>query len=190
MLDQRPYRSMRFSLESTNQSIENWPDVCTNDIKSETDSFNSVGTSSISFKNRRDTLWSASWGQSWNQSIDVQLTRAGNFRALTRNFVPTGEKHRTTLSVLLTLSMKNFQQFSLESSIPVAFTSFLTPEIISSIWSSGNKSGISPEAKRSLIRTKKSSCGTWASVIKNITGWFFTPALIRDQRTRTVNKSD
>lgn len=36
----------------------------------------------------------ASCGHSWNQSIAVQLTRAGNFRALPLSVWPTGEKHR------------------------------------------------------------------------------------------------
>lgn len=38
----------------------------------------------------------ASWGQGWNQSMAVQFTRAGNFRARVRNVNPTGEKHKTT----------------------------------------------------------------------------------------------
>lgn len=36
----------------------------------------------------------ASCGHSWNQSMAVQLTMAGNFRALTRSVEPTGEKHK------------------------------------------------------------------------------------------------
>lgn len=36
----------------------------------------------------------ASCGHAWNQSIAVQLTMAGNFRALPLSVWPTGEKHR------------------------------------------------------------------------------------------------
>lgn len=38
----------------------------------------------------------ASCGHAWNQSIAVQLTMAGNFRALPRSVGPTGEKQNTT----------------------------------------------------------------------------------------------
>uniref|UniRef100_A0A1I8JGD9 CCHC-type domain-containing protein n=1 Tax=Macrostomum lignano TaxID=282301 RepID=A0A1I8JGD9_9PLAT len=65
---------------------------------------------------RRETDTKASLGHSWNQSIDVQLTTAGNLRARTRSVVPTGLKHRITFRVLRTFSMKNFQQFSREVS--------------------------------------------------------------------------
>ena len=48
-------------------------------------------------KNVRLTDLSASSGHSWNQSICVQLTTAGNLRPRTRNVEPTGEKQSTTL---------------------------------------------------------------------------------------------
>lgn len=54
--------------------------------------------------------------------IEVQFTKAGNLRDLTRSTDPTGEKHRTTFNCFLTRSMKNFQQFSLVSKIPAPFT--------------------------------------------------------------------
>ncbi|KAL2297868.1 hypothetical protein Nmel_016434 [Mimus melanotis] len=38
----------------------------------------------------------ASSGHSWNQSMAVQLTTAGNLLARTRRVEPTGEKQRTT----------------------------------------------------------------------------------------------
>jgi len=163
--------------------VKYWPErlltvVCTNDMNSETDPLSSRGTSSMSFKKRSDTDRRASCGHSWNQSIDVQLTRAGNLRDLTRRVVPTGEKQRTTFNFRRTFSMKNFQQFSRESSWPVALTSFRTPLMTSSIWSSGKRPGISPDASKSLIKTRNSSWGTWASVMRNMTGWFLTPALM------------
>ena len=55
-----------------------------------------TGSSSLSSRNRLLTDTSASSGHSWNQSILVQLTTAGNFLLLTRSAFPTGEKHNTT----------------------------------------------------------------------------------------------
>ena len=43
-------------------------------------------------------------GQAWNQSMVVQLTRAGNWRARTRKRSPTGLKHSTTCRYLRTCS--------------------------------------------------------------------------------------
>ena len=59
-------------------------------------------------RNFEDTDMSASSGHSWNQSMQVQLTTAGNFRPLTLSVLPTGEKQRTTFNCFLTRSMKNF----------------------------------------------------------------------------------
>ena len=59
--------------------------------------------------------------------------------------------------------MKNFQQFSRESSNPAPFTSFLTPAMTFSTSSSGKSSGISPEASRSLTKTRNFSSGTWST---------------------------
>ena len=47
-------------------------------------------------RNRWPTLSNASSGQGWNQSITVELTKAGNFRDRFRKSSPTGEKQRTT----------------------------------------------------------------------------------------------
>ena len=77
-----------------------------------------------------------------------------------------------------TRSMKNIQQFSLVSWSPAPFTSFLTPEIIFSTSSSANRPGISPDASRSLISTRKLSSGTWASVSRNTVPIFFNPAFV------------
>lgn len=52
--------------------------------------------SSTSDRNLELTDMSASCGHSWNQSIQVQLTIAGNLRLLILSVVPTGEKHKTT----------------------------------------------------------------------------------------------
>lgn len=50
---------------------------------------------SMSSMNLLLTETRASCGHAWNQSIAVQLTMAGNFRALTRSVWPTGEKQKT-----------------------------------------------------------------------------------------------
>lgn len=52
-----------------------------------------------------------------------------------------------TLSCSCTLDRKNFQQFSLESTMPRPRTSLRTPEIMLSTSSSLNRSGISPAPK-------------------------------------------
>ena len=51
---------------------------------------------SISERNLELTEMRASSGHSWDQSMLVQFTMAGNFRARTRRVEPTGEKHSTT----------------------------------------------------------------------------------------------
>ena len=137
-----------------------------------------TGIRSTSERNRELTDIRASCGHSWNQSILVQLTMAGNFRLLTLRVVPTGEKHSTTFSCLRTLSIKNDQQFSLVSCKPALFTSFLTPLMMLSYSSPAKRSGISPEANRSLINTRNFSSGTWASVRRNTVPIFLSPALI------------
>lgn len=52
--------------------------------------------SGVSSRNLLLTDTRASSGHSWNQSMAVQLTTAGNLLARTRRVEPTGEKHRTT----------------------------------------------------------------------------------------------
>jgi len=74
--------------------------------------------------------------------IWVQLTMAGNLRERFRRVFPTKEKQRTHLST--------------------------RPETIFSTSSSGSKSGISPLANLSLMRTKNFSSPTWASVIYKV----------------------
>ena len=51
---------------------------------------------STSAMNLLPTLNSASKGQGWNQSMTVEFTMAGNFRARVRKASPTGEKANTT----------------------------------------------------------------------------------------------
>ena len=137
-----------------------------------------TGISSTSERNRELTDIRASCGHSWNQSILVQLTMAGNLRLLTLRVVPTGEKHSTTYSCLRTRSIKNDQQFSLVSCMPALFTSFLTPLMMLSYSSPANRSGISPEASRSLINTRNFSSGTWAWVSRNNVPIFVSPVLM------------
>lgn len=52
--------------------------------------------SPVSSRNLLLTDTRASSGHSWNQSMAVQLTMAGNLLARTRRVEPTGEKHRIT----------------------------------------------------------------------------------------------
>lgn len=52
--------------------------------------------SPVSSRNLLLTDTRASSGHSWNQSMAVQLTTAGNLLARTRSVEPTGEKHRIT----------------------------------------------------------------------------------------------
>ena len=85
-------------------------------------------SSSTSSKNLLLTDTRASSGHSWNQSMHVQLTTAGNFLLRTRSVVPTGEKQRTTLSMRRTRSMKNFQTFSRVSCIPAPLHSLRQAE--------------------------------------------------------------
>lgn len=134
--------------------------------------------SSTSERNLELTDIKASSGHSWNQSMLVQLTMAGNLRARTRSVDPTGEKHSTTLSWRRTRSMKKDQQFSRVSIIPAPLTSFLIPFITFSNSSSANRSGISPDASRSLINTRNFSSGTCASVRRNTVPMFLRPALM------------
>lgn len=63
----------------------------------------------------------------------------------------------------------------LDSRFP-SLTSFLTEDTMFSTSSSGKRSGISPEARRSLISTRNFSSGTWASVMRNTVPRFFSPA--------------
>lgn len=51
---------------------------------------------STSSRNLKLTDSSASCGHSWNQSMAVQFTTAGNFLLRTLSLLPTGEKHRAT----------------------------------------------------------------------------------------------
>lgn len=81
-----------------------------------------TGKMSSLLRNFSETDSSASCGHSWNQSIYVQFMVAGNLRPLFRKIGPTGEKQRTIFKCRRTLSMKNFQQFSLVSAIPVLLT--------------------------------------------------------------------
>lgn len=57
---------------------------------------------SLLAKKRVPTLAKASFGHGWNQSMTVQDTSAGNFRALLRNSGAMGERHKITCSFSLT----------------------------------------------------------------------------------------
>ena len=112
---------------------------------------------STSSRNLAATDSRASSGHGWNQSITVQLTSAGNFLDLFLNASPTGEKQRDMWRFFLTLSRKNFQQFSLLSTMPSLLTAALMLFTMPSSSSSLKRSLISPEASKSLIETRNFS---------------------------------
>ncbi len=107
-------------------------------------------------KNDLATLYNASAGHGWNQSMTVQLTKAGNYLALLL-ISPTGEKHIDICKFFLILSTNQFQQFSLVSGLPSPLTFPLTLFIIASFSSNVYKSAISPEDNKSFIYTKNLS---------------------------------
>ena len=83
--------------------------------------------------------------------MTVQLTNAGNYLALLLKESPTGEKQRAICKFCLTLSMKKFQQLSLESTLPSAFTLGLTLLMMTSFSSDVYNSATSPDDNKSLI---------------------------------------
>jgi hypothetical protein len=68
-----------------------------------------------------ETLKRASYGHSWNQSMTVQLTKAGNYLTLLL-ISPTGEKQRAMCKFFLIASTNQFQQLSRVSNLPSALT--------------------------------------------------------------------
>lgn len=104
-------------------------------------------------RKRVATLSKASLGQGKNQSMTVELTKAGNCLALLLKLSPTGEKQRAICNFCLTLSIYQFQQLvlSLESTFPSFLTFPLTELMISSFSSEVYSSAIYPEARRSLM---------------------------------------
>jgi hypothetical protein len=104
---------------------------------------------STSARNLEATDRRASSGHGWNQSITEQLIRAGNFLALFLSDSP-GEKQSAMWRFLLTLSMKNFQQLSLLSTIPSDLTAGRMLFTIPSTSSAANRSAISPDESRSF----------------------------------------
>ena len=80
---------------------------CTSAMCCPTDSLISGVGKSISDKNLAATSTRAFLGQSWNQSMDVQLIIPGNFLALNLKASPTGEKQRAKWRFFLALLRKN-----------------------------------------------------------------------------------
>lgn len=131
-----------------------------------------AGTHSQSWANRRETKYNLKVGRMDHSYMYIHMMRLQHSdlqHSYSRQF-------SLTLSCRLTLSMKKDQQFSRVSCSPAPFTSFLTPLITFSSSSSTNSSGISPEASRSLMRTKNLSSGTCASVRRKTVPTFFRPA--------------
>ena len=130
---------------------------------------------STSSRNLAATESNASSGHYVNQSITVQLIKAGNFLALFLNASPTGEKQRAICKFFLTRSMKNFQQLSLLSTKPSPLTADLTLLTICSTSSAGKRSEISPELSKSLMKTRKRSLVICPSVNRNMMPSSLTP---------------
>ena len=53
----------------------------------------------------------ASFGQGWNQSMEVELIIPGNLRALTLMIYPTGEKHKIIFNILNLMFLEVFTTF-------------------------------------------------------------------------------
>ena len=131
---------------------------------------------SVSPRKRCETPRSAFSGHGWNQSITVELIIARKRCARVRNCSPTGEHVNTMCRFVRTLSMKNFQTASRESGKPAAFASPRTALMMSSTSSGGNRSGISPEDSRSLMKTMNFSSVICESVNSHSTPSPFRPA--------------
>ena len=101
----------------------------------------------------------ASFGHGWNQSTVHPEINPGNFKARFLNFSPTGEKHKTTWRLFLTLSMKNCMTFSGvggtfgHSLFMIGINSVITSPCSSRV----NKLETNPEAKMLLTYSKKPS---------------------------------
>ena len=154
--------------------------VCTSAMLFAIASLISSVSSWTSFKNLLATSNSASLGQLWNQSILVHEIIPGNFLARILKASPTGEKHRITCKLDLTLSMKNSKSCSLFSAFPAYLASFLMELNIPSNSSGENSPGMIPELNMSLISTRNLSSGIYTSVNKNAVGVPppFTPAFM------------
>ena len=121
----------------------------------------------MSARKRWATLSSEASGHGWNQSMTVHEMMAGKRCARTRKFSPTGECVKTTCRFFLTFEMKWSQQLSRVSARPRLLTSPRMLLMMSSLSSAGKRSGMSPEASRSLMNTRNFSLMTWLSVMRN-----------------------
>mmetsp|Transcript_146757 Transcript_146757/g.471077 ORF Transcript_146757/g.471077 Transcript_146757/m.471077 type:complete len:203 (-) Transcript_146757:7572-8180(-) len=133
---------------------------------------------SMGARNFRPTLYNASIGQGWNQSMTVQFTKAGNFLARLRMASPTGLKHKDMCKFLRIRPMKYIHKFSGVSWMPAPLQPLRTPLRMASFSSLAYRSAMSPEAKRSLMKTRNFSLVIWPSVKRNSTPSSFTPALL------------
>ena len=104
-----------------------------------------------SFMNFWPTANSACLGQGWNQSITVLPTSAGNFLFRLRKSSPTGLKHMMTWRFFLISLMKKFQSALRSKGMPKPLAREVTPLMQPSISSGAKRSGISPDARRSLM---------------------------------------
>lgn len=127
-----------------------------------------VGSLSYLSRIAEATLISASSGQGKNQSIVQQLTRPGNLRHLTLRTSPMGLIDKMICSLSRTLSTKVRYIVSGDYGLLSLALKGLVVLTISSLSSSYQRLGISPEFRRLLMSYKKSSSTIWLSVNKKV----------------------
>ena len=126
---------------------------------------------STSFKKRSATLSRLASGHGWNQSITVELIVARKRWLRILKLSPTGDAVNTMCRFCLTLPMNVAQQLSLVSGRPLALVSERIALMMSSLSSTGKRSGISPEERRSLMKTSIFS-STTCNVCAQSCAWF------------------
>lgn len=124
--------------------------MCTSAMWWATFSSASSAPSATSPRKELATDTSASLGHGRNQSMTVQLTSAGKRRARVRNTSPTGEKASTTCRLARTREMKKSIIESRDSGTAAALAAGRSEENSPSYSSAENRSGITPEERRSL----------------------------------------
>ena len=133
---------------------------------------------------------SALCGQSWNQSIEVQLISAGKRCARRPMSSPTGLKHRHMCRFCCTLCMKKRQQLSGVSGMPAPLTRERTPFITASISSCANNPGMSPLDSKSFRYTRNFSSAICASVNRKQIPSSFRPAFWYMVRMSSLRPGD
>mmetsp|Transcript_30011 Transcript_30011/g.77201 ORF Transcript_30011/g.77201 Transcript_30011/m.77201 type:complete len:298 (-) Transcript_30011:327-1220(-) len=143
-------------------------------------SFSKSSSSGIgmSARNRFPTSVKASRGHGWNSSTTMHEISAGNFRPRIRKASPTGEWHSTKCRFFRTRSRKNWNNASRSSGTPAAFARLRIAPKWLSYSSRAKRSGMLPEARKSLRKTRKRSSAICPSVRRKAWGLpGFTAAL-------------